>query len=108
MIPLSPPAGCNPIIVLVGAVAFYMVVYVVGKFEDYRNRPRSEWPIVIGALVACILLPLATLSAIIFEGISFFDMKNPSGNTTHYGVFGYTGSERSVGYHITAEMLEIP
>ncbi|KAK2464332.1 hypothetical protein APHAL10511_003789 [Amanita phalloides] len=47
---------------------------------------------------AALLLVFASVSSPTWERISFLDVR--SGTTTiHFGVFGYTGSKASIGYH---------
>ncbi|KAF8487591.1 pali-domain-containing protein [Gautieria morchelliformis] len=46
-------------------------------------------------------------SAPITEKISFLDV-NVRGHITHFGVFGFTGSARSVGYRINSAVLGLP
>ncbi|KAF8329303.1 pali-domain-containing protein [Amanita rubescens] len=49
-------------------------------------------------LSAAVLLVFASVSSPTWEKISFLDVSSRS-RTTHFGVFGYTGSKASIGYH---------
>lgn len=62
------------------------------------------WPGLFFCFAAVVLLVFATVSSPIWDKISFLDI-NVNGQTTHFGVFGYTGSSRQLGYTISPEVL---
>ena len=78
--------------------------------SDSRSSRRSAMaatPALPGPLCcisALILLIFATVSAPIWNDISFLDVTT-NGQTTHFGVFGYTGSPRQLGYYIDSAVL---
>jgi len=53
---------------------------------------------------AMVLLIFVSISAPVWERISFLDVTT-GGRTIHFGVFGYTGSPRSVGYFFDPTVL---
>ncbi|KIO20264.1 hypothetical protein M407DRAFT_245892 [Tulasnella calospora MUT 4182] len=59
----------------------------------------SAGPGLFFCFVALVLLVFATVSAPIWESISFLNT-NIGGREIHFGVFGYTGSARHLGYPI--------
>ncbi|KZP34525.1 pali-domain-containing protein [Athelia psychrophila] len=54
--------------------------------------------------IACILLVIVCVSSPVWEKVSFLDVTN-NGATTHFGVFGYTGSKVHVGYSFAPDRL---
>ena len=65
-------------------------------------------PGLVCCIAALILLIFATISAPVWNGVSFLDVTLANGKTTHFGVFGYTGSQRQLGYYIDATALGFP
>ncbi|KAG9031608.1 hypothetical protein FS837_002941 [Tulasnella sp. UAMH 9824] len=59
----------------------------------------SAGPGLFFCFAALVLLVFATVSAPIWESISFLNT-NIGGREIHFGVFGYTGSARHLGYPI--------
>ncbi|CAE6339881.1 unnamed protein product [Rhizoctonia solani] len=53
---------------------------------------------------ACVLLVIVTVSAPIWNDVSFLNA-SVAGREIHFGVFGYTGSERRLGYEIDPAIL---
>ncbi|KAF8710440.1 Pali protein, partial [Rhizoctonia solani] len=53
---------------------------------------------------ACVLLVIVTVSAPIWNDVSFLNA-SVGGREIHFGVFGYTGSERRLGYEIDPAIL---
>ncbi|CAE6500442.1 unnamed protein product [Rhizoctonia solani] len=53
---------------------------------------------------ACVLLIIVTVSAPIWNDVSFLNA-SVGGREVHFGVFGYTGSERKLGYTIDPSVL---
>ncbi|CAE6416243.1 unnamed protein product [Rhizoctonia solani] len=53
---------------------------------------------------ACVLLIIVTLSAPIWNDVSFLNA-SVGGREVHFGVFGYTGSARKLGYTIDPAIL---
>jgi len=67
-------------------------------------------PAVPGLLLcfaAMVLLIVVSVSAPIWENVSFLDVTS-GGRTIHFGVFGYTGSRTSVGYFFDPSVLGLP
>ncbi|KAF8589037.1 pali-domain-containing protein [Ramaria rubella] len=56
---------------------------------------------------AMVLLVFVRVSSPTWESISFLDVTT-GGHTIHFGVFGYTGSGRSVGYFFNPSVLGLP
>ncbi|KAF7966280.1 hypothetical protein HWV62_39243 [Athelia sp. TMB] len=54
--------------------------------------------------IACILLVIVCISSPVWEKVSFLDVTN-GGETTHFGVFGYTGSGTHIGYAFAPSRL---
>lgn len=55
-------------------------------------------------LVACVLLVIVTVSTPLWDAVSFFDL-SVGGREVHFGVFGYTGGERKLGYALDQSVL---
>ncbi|KAG8918583.1 hypothetical protein FRC01_001786 [Tulasnella sp. 417] len=67
-----------------------------------NNTSTKQWHSRAGlffCFAALVLLVFATVSAPIWERISFLNT-NIEGREIHFGVFGYTGSARHLGYRI--------
>lgn len=55
---------------------------------------------------ACVLLVIVSVSSPIWDAVSFLDASF-GGREVHFGVFGYTGSARKLGYTIDPSILGI-
>jgi hypothetical protein len=55
---------------------------------------------------ACVLLIIVSLSAPIWNDVSFLNA-SVDGREVHFGVFGYTGSAHKLGYTINPSILSI-
>jgi len=61
-------------------------------------------PGLLCCISALILLVFATISAPVWNDTSFLDI-TVNGKTTHFGTFGYTGSQKQLGYYIDSTVL---
>jgi len=64
-------------------------------------------PGLLCCFAAMVLLVFVSVSSPTWEEISFLDVTTSQG-TTHFGVFGFTGSGHSVGYHIIPALFGLP
>lgn len=55
---------------------------------------------------AAVLLVFVSVSSPTWEKISFLDVRSGS-TTVHFGVFGYTGSKASIGYHFNPPNINL-
>jgi len=55
---------------------------------------------------ACVLLVIVSVSSPIWDAVSFLDASF-GGREVHFGVFGYTGSARKLGYTIDPSILGV-
>ncbi|KAF8487596.1 hypothetical protein JB92DRAFT_3021748 [Gautieria morchelliformis] len=65
------------------------------------------FPGLLLCFAAMVLLIFVSVSAPTWEKISFLDV-TVGGRTTHFGVLGFTGSGRSVGYRIDPTVFGLP
>ena len=63
-------------------------------------------PGLLFCFAAAVLLVFVSVSAPTWERISFLDV-HTLGRTIHYGVFGYTGSAKHVGYNFPSSVLGV-
>lgn len=61
-------------------------------------------PGLVFCFIATVLLVFASVSSPTWEAISFLNVFS-GGRTTHFGVFGYTGSKAHVGYNFPPSLL---
>jgi len=64
----------------------------------------AAYPGLFFCFVATVLLIIVSISSPVWEKISFLDVTTAA-RTTHFGVFGYTGSKASVGYTFAPDRL---
>jgi len=64
----------------------------------------AAFPGLFFCFAATVLLVIISISSPTWEKISFLDVTR-GGETTHFGVFGYTGSKISVGYTFPEDRL---
>ncbi|KAI5119174.1 hypothetical protein M0805_000628 [Coniferiporia weirii] len=65
--------------------------------------PSPAAPGLFFCFAAAVLLIFVSVSAPTWNSISFLDVST-GGQSTHFGVFGYTGSGRSIGYFFPSQV----
>jgi hypothetical protein len=70
------------------------------------NMASPALPGLFFCFVACVLLVIVTVSSPIWDAVSFLDA-SVGGREVHFGVFGYTGSARKLGYTIDPSVLGV-